>query len=123
MRKIIHSMLAGMTVVGLLCGAAQADNQTCIGQGLNFNSAVDSQHYGDSAVIFTDDNFQSTITMEAYRLELKPLRANKLSELQLRTTNNLSSGAGYSSPYLWEVGRGPGLRGPANYPGTLPARR
>lgn len=42
-----------------------------------------------------------------YSLNLKPLRANDLSKLQFETRDNLSKGAGYSSPYLWEVGRGP----------------
>ena len=50
---------------------------------------------------------------DPFQLQLKPLKANVLSELQFKTQDNRSSGAGYSSPYLWEVGRGPGYQNPS----------
>lgn len=50
---------------------------------------------------------ESAPNVNPYSLNLKPLKANELSELQFKTRDNLGPGAGYSSPYLWEVGRGP----------------
>ncbi len=44
----------------------------------------------------------------SYSIELKPFRADDMSQYQFKTVDNRGLGAGYSSPYLWEVGRGPG---------------
>ena len=44
----------------------------------------------------------------SYSIDLKPLRADDMSQYQFKTVDNRGLGAGYSSPYLWEVGRGPG---------------
>lgn len=44
----------------------------------------------------------------SYSIQLQPLRADDMSQYQFRTVDNRGLGAGYSSPYLWETGRGPG---------------
>ncbi len=65
----------------------------------------------------------NAIDMSAYQLDLKPLQLNDITRLQFYTRDNLGVGAGYTSPYLWEAGRGPGPRmnsGPWS-PGMMPA--
>lgn len=42
-----------------------------------------------------------------YSIDLKAFKADD-SQYQFRAVDNRGWGAGYSSPYLWEVGRGPG---------------
>ncbi len=48
---------------------------------------------------------------QSYSIELKSFRADD-SQYQFRAVDNRGLGAGYSSPYLWEVGRGPGAAMP-----------
>lgn len=56
----------------------------------------------------SDVNMTSFELSNSYSIELKPLRADDMSQYQFKTVDNRGLGAGYSSPYLWEVGRGPG---------------
>jgi hypothetical protein len=55
-----------------------------------------------------DINTTSFELSNSYSIELKPLRADDMSQYQFKTVDNRGLGAGYASPYLWEVGRGPG---------------
>jgi hypothetical protein len=64
-----------------------------------------------------DLNTTSFELSSSYSIELKPLRADDMSQYQFKTVDNRGLGAGYSSPYLWEVGRGPGgsMLGPGSW--------
>lgn len=76
---------------------------------------------------FLPDNLSST-TFEisnSYSLDLKSLRADDMSQYQFRPVDNRGYGAGYSSPYLWEAGRGPGggqMLGPGSWRGQVDGR-
>lgn len=61
----------------------------------------------------------------SYSIELKPLRADDMSQYQFKTVDNRGLGAGYASPYLWEVGRGPGggqMLGPGSWTQNMDGR-
>ena len=57
---------------------------------------------------FLPSDLESFELSRSYSIELKPFRADDMSQYQFKTVDNRGLGAGYSSPYLWEVGRGPG---------------
>lgn len=92
-------------------GTGGTSNTSCVvhGQQLNLShgfSGTPEEPYGHMLPSLSD----STPDANPYQLQLKPLRANDLSNLQFQTRDNRGPGAGYSSPYLWEVGRGPGYQ-------------
>lgn len=61
----------------------------------------------------------------SYSIELKPLNADDMSQYQFQTVDNRGLGAGYASPYLWEVGRGPGggqMLGPGSWSQQMDGR-
>lgn len=61
----------------------------------------------------SDLDSTSSELSRSYSIELKPFRADDMSQYQFNTVDNRGMGAGYSSPYLWEVGRGPGAAMPS----------
>ncbi|MGE0491086.1 MAG: hypothetical protein AB7S38_17900 [Vulcanimicrobiota bacterium] len=107
-----------LLICGLAASSAWAEQTKtdCIDDGLHLQGAVVGNQ-SDGLLIQDGSNFQFVPNMEAYKLDLKPLHATRLSELQLQVNNNLGMGAGYSSPYLWEVGRGPGFQGYSTWNG------
>ncbi len=121
----MRSLLSSLIIAALLVGGAQAEQpkQQCIGDDLKFQGLI-IESSEQSLQLKTESGLDFQPNMEAYKLDLKPLRANQLSELQLNTVNNLGQGAGYASPYLWEVGQGPGFRGNGvfrnSFPGAAP---
>lgn len=44
----------------------------------------------------------------SYKIDLKPFRADDMSQYQTMIRDTRAQGAGYSSPYLWEAGNAPG---------------
>lgn len=106
---IIAASLALTAVAS--AGTGGTAHASCVTQGHQLNlshgfSGTPDEPYGHMLPSLSD----STPDANPYQLELKPLRANDLSNLQFKTRDNLGPGAGYSSPYLWEVGRGPGYQ-------------
>ena len=104
--------------------------QNCIGQGQHLNS-VHSLH-GDSVDPYAHllgDLGNTDALANSYDLKLKPMVINDLTKLQFKTYDSRSPGAGYTSPYLWDVGQGPGYKSPfqtwsgAPRSGPMPIRR
>ena len=60
----------------------------------------------------SDLNMESFELSRSYSIEMKSFRVDD-SQYQFRAVDNRGIGAGYSSPYLWEVGRGPGAAMPS----------
>ncbi len=60
----------------------------------------------------SDLNMESFELSRSYSIELKSFRVDE-NQYQFRAVDNRGLGAGYSSPYLWEVGRGPGAAMPS----------
>lgn len=61
----------------------------------------------------------------SYSIQLKPLRPDDMSQYQFQAVDNRDMGAGYSSPYLWEAGRGPSGSpsfGPGSWSGQMDGR-
>jgi hypothetical protein len=72
-----------------------------------------------------DVNMTSFELSNSYSIELKPLRADDMSQYQFQAVDNRGLGAGYSSPYLWEAGRGPGgtqMMGPGPWGSSMDGR-
>lgn len=59
-----------------------------------------------------DLNMESFELSRSYSIELKSFRVDE-NQYQFRAVDNRGLGAGYSSPYLWDVGRGPGAAMPS----------
>lgn len=116
---------AALTCIAALAlsAAAAADSGICIESGLNLRGLTLKVQPGDAYTIGGIDYLPSP---EAMRLDLAPLTNDIEAQMQITVKDNLSPGAGYTSPYLWEVGRGPSFdRGNRvmPYPYPLPARR
>ena len=88
---------------------AAADN--CITQGdfLNQTHSLHSTSLDPYAHLLPRLDAGNDIAA-GYNLQLKPLVVNDLSRLQFETRDSSSPAAGYTSPYLWEVGQGPGYK-------------
>lgn len=80
---------------------------------LSTNHTVNAQFVEPYSQYIDSESLSSAAQDDPFSLQLKPLKANVLSELQFKTQNNRGVGAGYTSPYLWEVGRGPGYQNPS----------
>lgn len=103
-----------------------ADN--CITQGdfLNQTHSLYTKSLDPYAYLLPDLGSSNDIAT-SYDLNLKPLVVNDLTRLQFETHDNRSPAAGYTSPYLWEVGQGPSYKarygnwnGPGFGPGFQP---
>lgn len=105
-----------LTVLALT-GAAAADTGICIDSGLNLRGLTLTAQPGDAYTLGGIDYLPSP---EATRLDLKPLTNDIEAQMQITVHDNLSPGAGYSSPYLWEVGRGPSFDRGVHQGSTMP---
>lgn len=108
----------------------------CISQGdfLNQTHSLYSKSLDPYSYLLPELGSTNDIAT-SYNLNLKPLVVNDLTKLQFEARNNLSPGAGYTSPYLWEVGQGPSYKprygnwngmvgNPSNYSNfPIPVRR
>jgi hypothetical protein len=87
-----------------------ADNCITQGDAINLTHSLQSTSLDPYSHLLPDlvntNNLATT-----YDLNLKPLVVNDLTRLQFETRDSRSPAAGYTSPYLWEVGQGPGYRG------------
>ena len=109
-------MKSALAALLLLCLTAPAFAGTggaqgvCVQDGFSNASAQDTlDPY--SYLLPSDLNTTSFELSNSYQIELKPLRADDMSQYQFNTVDNRGLGAGYSSPYMWEAGRGPGGSG------------
>lgn len=86
----------------------------CITQGdvINQTHSLQSTSLDPYAHLLPDLSQSNNSLGTAYKLDLKPLVVNDLTRLQFNTRDSSSPAAGYTSPYLWEVGQGPGYRSP-----------
>lgn len=99
-----------ITLVGLATfQTCLADH--CITQGdfLNQTHSLHSNSIDPYAHLLPDLSDSNDLAT-SYDLQLKPLVVNDLSRLQFETRDSSSPAAGYTSPYLWEVGQGPGYK-------------
>lgn len=94
------------SLILVLGQAALADH--CISQGefLNQTHSLHTDSLDPYSYLLPDLSSNNDIAT-SYDLNLKPLVVNDLTRLQFETRDNLSPAAGYTSPYLWEVGQGP----------------
>lgn len=90
------------------------------GSGAPASSCLDNQYSLRGAIVdpfssYLPSGLDSTSSelSRSYSIELKSFRADDMSRYQFKTVDNRGLGAGYSSPYLWEVGRGPGQASPS----------
>ncbi|MCA9775398.1 MAG: hypothetical protein KC800_01720 [Candidatus Eremiobacteraeota bacterium] len=96
-------------------------------QCLNYGDRLNQSHslYQESidpyAHLLPDELEQANPLATSYQLDLKPLVVNDLTQLQFNTYDSRSPAAGYTSPYLWEVGGGPRYKGPGGYGGFAPS--
>ena len=104
--------------------------QQCVSQGQHLNITHSLQHNSlDPYAHMLGDLGNTESLANSYDLNLKPLVINDLTKLQFRTNDSRSRGAGYTSPYLWGVGQGPGYKNRfqtwtgAPQTGPLPIRR
>lgn len=108
MKKYLHLGLA-LVLASLCINAVQAD---CIKQGddINVVHSLNSSSLDPYSHLLPDIGSVNALAT-SYKIDFKPVN-NNLSNLQFETRDNTGPGAGYTSPYLWEVGRGPGYRSP-----------
>lgn len=94
--------------------AASGDPQSaCLQQGYSSSSQA-SPLDPYAHLLPTDLDMTSFELSNSYSIELKSFRADDMSQYQfIERMNTRDVGAGYSSPYLWEAGNGPGMM----YPG------
>lgn len=102
----------------------------CITQGdqLNLTHSLYSESVDPYSHLLPSDLKGSESLSVTYDLKLKPLVVNDLTKLQFQTYDSRSPAAGYTSPYLWDVGQGPGYRNPMSSPYSpygppMPVRR
>jgi len=123
--KIITKLTLVAALITLATNATSAD---CITQGneINQTHSLYSKSIDPYAHLLPDLGSVDSLATD-YNLDLKPLVVNDLSKLQFRTYDSRSPAAGYTSPYLWDVGQGPGYRsrsgvwsGGSRYPGFSP---
>ncbi len=119
------ALTIGLTSAALALPANMGTECVNIGQSLDAAHSLNSPSIDPYSHLLPQTLDSNAIEMSSYALPLKPLQANDLTRLQFETRDNLGIGAGYSSPYLWEAGRGPGYRSPNGFwgPGMAPAPR
>lgn len=108
MKKFLKLVLVAAFVVTTI-QASCADQ--CITQGDHLNKAhsLHSDSIDPYAFLLPDLGPADSLA-NTYDLKLNVRGLNNLNELQFETYDNRGVGAGYTSPYLWEVGQGPGYR-------------
>lgn len=129
-----NSFKLTLTAFLVLVGSHPAVADRCITQGdyLNASHSLYSESVDPYAHLLPRNLPPADNLSLTYDLNLKPYVVNDLTQLQFQTYDSRSPAAGYTSPYLWEVGQGPSYRGYSSpyYPGgpgfgpmPLPSRR
>ncbi|MFA5506263.1 MAG: hypothetical protein WC314_01710 [Vulcanimicrobiota bacterium] len=111
---LLMTLVASTTAVGL------ADHCFRYGDNLNLTHSLYQQSVDPYAHLLPDDMAQANPLATSYQLDLKPMMVNDLTQLQFKTYDSRSPAAGYTSPYLWEVGGGPRYKG-GGYGGFSPS--
>ncbi|MBI3926426.1 MAG: hypothetical protein HY319_12870 [Armatimonadetes bacterium] len=106
--KKVFSALAILLVVGGT--PAVAEESSCIKDAIMLGELKLTRQPGETLLV-EPQRFDYIPNMEALKLDLKQPSVPAFdAEFSVTIDNNLRPGAGYSSPYLWEVGQGPGVR-------------
>ena len=100
-------LIASITLI--VSNTCWADNCIRVGDQLNVTHSLQSTSLDPYSHLLPDVGEVNGLAA-SYDLQLKPLVVNDLTRLQFRTRDSSSPAAGYTSPYLWEVGQGPGYR-------------
>ena len=108
-------------LVASVSGLYTADQCLNYGDSLNMSHSLHQESLDPYAHLLPDELQDANPLATSYQLDLKPLVVNDLTELQFKTYDSRSPAAGYTSPYLWEVGGGPGYKGGSRYPGFSPS--
>jgi hypothetical protein len=108
-------------LVASVSGLCSADQCLRYGDNLNTSHSLHQESVDPYAHLLPDELKDANSLATSYQLDLKPLVVNDLTELQFKTYDTRSPAAGYTSPYLWEAGGGPGYRGNSRYRGYSPS--
>lgn len=124
MKKFNHLIITvGLALTTSAWAGGPVTDPSCITDGASLNQAhsLSSPSFDPySYLIPSDIDAQRMEFSSAYSIDLKPLYSDDMSRYQFKTVDNRGMGAGYSSPYLWEAGRGPGYTGSPS--GFLPSQ-
>ncbi len=120
MKKFNRLVIAmGLALTTAAWAGGHNSDTSCISDGSSFNQAHSlsrSSFDPYSYLIPSDIDAQRMEFSNAYSIDLKPLYSDDMSRYQFQAVDNRGMGAGYSSPYLWEAGRGPGnSAGPSGF--------
>jgi hypothetical protein len=120
-----HKLIRGtaLTLALLLFAASVSLADQCFhyGDRLNQSHSLYQESLDPYAHLLPDQMEQANPLATSYQLDLKPMVVNDLTQLQFKTYDSSSPAAGYTSPYLWEVGGGPRYKGPGGYGGFAPS--
>lgn len=120
-----HKLIKGtaLTLALLLSAASVSLADQCLqyGDRLNQSHSLYQESIDPYAHLLPEEMEQANPLATSYQLDLKPMVVNDLTQLQFKTYDSRSPAAGYTSPYLWEVGGGPRYKGPGGYGGFAPS--
>lgn len=119
--KYIQSTVVVAAMVASATGLCSADHCLSHGDSLNMSHSLYSESIDPYAHLLPTELQDTNALATSYNLELKPMVVNDLTQLQFNTYDSRSPAAGYTSPYLWEAGGGPGYRSNSRYPGFSPS--
>jgi len=112
-----------LTLALLLSASSVSLADQCLNYGdrLNQSHSLYQESIDPYAHLLPEEMEQANPLATSYQLDLKPMVVNDLTQLQFKTYDSSSPAAGYTSPYLWEVGGGPRYQGPGGYGGFAPS--
>jgi hypothetical protein len=120
-KRHLQNVGLAVALIASVTGLCSADQCLRYGDSLNLTHSLYQESVDPYAHLLPDELQDANPLATSYKLELKPLVINDLTELQFKTYDSRSPAAGYTSPYLWEVGGGPGYRGNSRYRGYSPS--
>ena len=124
----LRKLTLTLALLTLGAGPALADSCFSYADRLNYSHSLNAESVDPYSHLMSGSlDAQVNPLANSYKLDLKPLVVNDLTKLQFKTYDTSSPAAGYTSPYLWEAGGGPGYRGRSRYgnlaPSPYPFRR
>jgi hypothetical protein len=118
-------VLASLALSAPAFAGTGAMQGACTQEGYAFSSTVSAQSIDPYSYLLPNDLSTSSLEISnSYQIDLPSLRSDDMSKYQFEAVDNRSLGAGYASPYLWEVGRGPGggMMSPTPWGGQMDGR-
>ena len=119
--KFLRRTALSLALLVSVTGLSSADQCLNYGDRLNQSHSLYQESVDPYAHLLPDELEQANPLATSYQLDLKPLVVNDLTQLQFNPYDSRSPAAGYTSPYLWEVGGGPRYKGPGGYGGFAPS--